>query len=104
MKPHIIKIAQHDFRHWYGIDPTDEQVAKIFAQDADATKELESYRIGATSFDTFDRNLLPYLLCKWLNIKSRWPCNGDSDEYKNKFFREFASTAVAFDLKLAEGD
>lgn len=102
MRPHVVRIARRDLRDHYGLDLTDEQVVSILNQDTDLLKEFERYRPSARGFDTFDREALPYLICKYLKIDKRWPCNGDSDSYARDFFAELRLACEAFGFKLVE--
>lgn len=86
-------------RH-YGLKLTDEQVVAILSQDAELLKEFSRYRKSATGFDTFDREALPYLLCKYFKINKHWPINGDSNDYTRKFFDELNLCCVAEGIEI----
>jgi hypothetical protein len=82
---HVVKIAQSEFGKWYDLRLNQRQVREILNKDS-AAMALCEYKPGAQGFDTFDRELLPFLLCKALGIKESWPINGDDTEYKERFF------------------
>ena len=95
LKTHVVKIAQQDFARHYGLKLTDEQTVVILSQDVKLLKEFSRYNKFATGFDTFDREALPYLLCKYFKIDKHWPINGDNDDYKRKFFEELELCCAA---------
>lgn len=100
MKPHVIKIARNDFAKWYGIDLDNEQLESILNQDAELLKVFERYRKTATGFDTFDREALPDLLCRYLKIDKSWPSYGDSNAYSKAFFEELMLCCEAAGIKI----
>lgn len=100
VKKHVINIAKRDYLNYYGINLTSLQANDILSQDPDLLVDLEGYRESATGFDTFDREALPYLLCRYLKIDRVWPTNGDTEEYKTSFFKELELCCASADIKL----
>lgn len=98
--PKVLRIAKRDFEKHFSLKLTDSQVAAILSRDAELVKELSRYRKTATGFDTFDREALPSLLCEYLKIDKCWPINGDSDDYKRKFFQELEMCCIAEGIEI----
>lgn len=76
-----------EFKKWYQVELTKELVIE-FIKD----------RQSAFCFDTFEREDLGYFIANKVCGKP-WPMNGDSDEIKKEFYREFSNNMAKFNIK-----
>jgi hypothetical protein len=82
----LIKDCQHEMKEWYGVEVSDEA-----AEDFITRHEVES-------FDTLERSIFINYIAR-ISIGMDWPCNGDSQEYKDEFFKKFYGLDNQSDIK-----
>ena len=82
---------------WYGIQVTLEVLSDLLDGDEEITKSIDDF--GPS--DTVERENLIDLITRGLfKMHQPWPCNGDSDSYKNEFYSEFKSKAKEHNIIL----
>lgn len=87
---------------YYNVTLPDSMVSAIVESDPELEQEIKS---GA-AYDTYVRELLISAVGRYLEIKvpvpnifgvvgsHEWPCYGDTDEYKEAFYKEFNGKLV----------
>lgn len=106
-----LKEVQRIAHDYYAIVLTDEQAWFLIEKDTNLASEL----LGG-SLDTMGRELLAQNIIDWAmkdvppptskrlggfwQGEWSWPCNGDSDEFKNEFNLEFRKAATNLNLEL----
>lgn len=84
-----MKDVRGSLEGWFGLHPTDQQITDFLAKHEGLRAEIEH-----NGFDTVCREVFADELARDLGLQ-HWPLGGDSKEYSDKFFRDFAERAKA---------
>ena len=74
---------------YYGVVVTPIQLEVVLDKDPEFKRDLIRYNSPS---DTADREVLGDLFMKEI-VGSRWPCYGDTDEYRDAFFEKLRARA-----------
>jgi hypothetical protein len=88
-KSEILKELKSELAYWAGFDLTDKQVEEIYLEDE------ECFQHG---IDTVEREDAMSILSRKIT-GMEWPMNGDSEEYKTKFFKELKEKSIKLGYK-----
>ena len=88
--PDLVEEIQKGMLEWYTFDLTNEQVIELIEE------HNENHKIE--SFDTYERENLAYYLADKIT-GMEWPMNGDSSDYKKKFYSTLKENAPKLGYK-----
>jgi hypothetical protein len=85
---------------WYGVHLTKEHVLKLMEKSNKALSIILEY--SENGYDTADREWLISEIAEYVtdNKHCDWPCNGDSKDTKEKFYKDFFKGAEEKNIKL----